>query len=165
MGVRVYVDQDTRLEVNLDTYINERNPEDATTPPIIHIKAPVLPASAFSYDTLTNSPKLQVFHHPATLALSVGPWDLEGFCQSLMDTDRRQCIYLGHFEFGLNFVILMVLEAQHDGWSRVGMIFVDNIWYSNFRSSWNEFNIKSGVGVQEPVAQDIGEKVKSFRLI
>lgn len=130
-------------------------------PDAIYLEAQTLPASAFSYDTFTSGSTLQVFRYPGRLALSVGPWGVSHFLQSLQNADERQCSYIGRLG---NSIVIMVLEAQDDSWSRVGLIYLDGVSYLDFGKSLDEFTGKSRA-VYGPIRKGVGNEFASFRVI
>lgn len=158
----VSIETGSGQEIGLSAYVDQAKTFQVTGPPAIHIRALVLPASAFSYDTSTTRSSLQIFNYPARPALSTGPWDASCFCQSLQHTDQRKCIYFGSV---IRMVVIMVLEAQDKGWSRVGLIFLDEVWRWHFNASWTKFKgTKSNVRSVYR-SGDIGEEFTSFRII
>lgn len=152
----------SRQKVSLSAYIDQSRAFDTAVPTAIHIQALALPASAFSYDTSAASSSLQVFNFPARLALSTAPWDASHFSQSLQNTHQRKCIYFGSL---LKMVVIMVLEAQDESWSRVGLILLDEVWSWNFERSWKGFKMKSKEKRDEMRSRDIGEEMTLFRII
>ncbi|KAH9906862.1 heterokaryon incompatibility protein-domain-containing protein [Xylariomycetidae sp. FL2044] len=138
----VSIETDDGLNVNLSTYIDKvqvATPRETVRPSPIYVQALALPVSAFTYhNNSINPPCLKIFQVRATLSLSTDPWDISGFYHSLMNPDRRRCIFLGHVVEG---VVFMVLEAQNDSWSRVGTILVDRDWNSR-----EEFQVRRSRG-------------------
>lgn len=163
----VDIETGSGLKFSVAAYINKATglPQDTVSPAAIHLQAYLLPPSAFSYDVFPTT-KLRVLQYPARLALSVGPWDIPHFIQSLRNTDQRRCIYLGEFSDTMSIMVLMVLEAKDDSWSRIGLVHVDQASFKDlgFRKIRDEY-IKKSQSISQLARRSIGMEATSYRII
>lgn len=157
----VSVDWGDGVEANLSDYFNAPKNLRQETPTAIYIKALALHPSALSYATSEKHPTLKVFQHPATLALSAGPWDAPQLFRSLQNEDIRRCIFLGHIE---KIVVIVILQVEDCSWSRVGLMYLDVDEIGDFCKSWKEVRRKSPASAFE-MRKAIREASESFRVI
>lgn len=158
-----FIELDGRLKVDPSAYIDEAKgvSQDAIRPAAIYLRAQALPVSAFSYHKSTPNFTLQVFEYSARLALSAGPWGVSHLFKSLQNANQRRCIYIGNLE---NSALIMVLEAQDDSWSRVGLLYLDGVSYTDFRNRWDKFEMESP-HVSSSTTRSIERGRVSFRII